>query len=249
MAFWRRYAEFVRCGRPVEITGQPGYEPYAPATRGPALWYSGGVESTYTKAVLDEQGISPALLHIEDFPLFTGPDRRIGQIHFLCAAIASSLGYGPVYLGMERNDLLLGATPFMRGYVERHPFFASWWSEYQPEHQVITLCGHQHKEEIIAWLHERSIPVTGTCDRLRGGAWCGDCYKCFEAFYSAKSVGVDLGIPLARSGFDRYYGEYRRYLDSGFADNFNNAYQHYVRLQISYGLTFDPRSDCREDAM
>jgi hypothetical protein len=201
----------------------------------------------YTRVVLAERGIEPTLLHIEDFAEFSGPDRRIGQIHFLCASIASSLGFGPIYLGMERADLLLGQNAFMRSYVERHPVFADWWSEYQPEHPLVTICGDLHKEQIIAWLHERSITVTGTCDQLSGGRWCGDCYKCFEAFYSAKAVGIDLGIRLARRAFERYYAEYRRYVDSGFSDNFNNAYHHYVRLQISYGLVFDPESDCRGD--
>lgn len=246
VAFWRWYAEFIRCDRPVELVlDDPA--PYPAVTRGPALWFSGGVESTYTKAILDQQGVAPTLLRIEDHPVFTGPDRCFGQIHFLCAVIASALGHGPIYLGMERHDLLLGATPFRRGYVERHPLFARRWSQYQPEHPMITLCGDLHKEEIITWLHEHDIPITGTCDRLRGGAWCGDCYKCFEAFYSAKAVGIDLGVRLTRAAFDRYHGEYRRYVDSDFVDNVNNAYQHYVRLRISYGLTFDPRSDCGQD--
>jgi hypothetical protein len=246
--FWRWYAEFVRCGRQVEIEEVTDVAEYPAATGGPALWYSGGVESTFALVQLEARSISPALLHIEDYPVFSGPDRRIGQIHFLCAVVASSLGYGPIYLGMERNDLLLGASEFMRGYVERHPVFADRWSEYQPEHAVLTLCGDWHKEEIISWLHERAIPITGTCDRLQGGAWCGDCYKCFEAYYSAKAVDVDLGIRLTCAAFDRYYGEYRRYVESGFADNFNNAYQHYVRLQVSYGLAFDRKQDCREGA-
>ena len=246
--FWSWYAGFIRCGRPFQLTVGPDGEGYPAPSRGPALWFSGGVESTYTRAVLAEQGLEPALLNIADFPVFTGPDHRIGQIHFLCAVVAASLGYGPVYLGMERNDLLLGATPFMRGYVERHPLFAWHWSAYQPTHEIRTVCADLHKEEIIQWLHQRDLRITGTCDRLDGGAWCGDCYKCFEAFYSAKAVGIDLGIRLTRAAFDRYYAEYRHFVDSGFTDNFNNAYQHYVRLQISYGLHFDPVGDCEGGA-
>jgi hypothetical protein len=237
--------EFVRCGRLVEIAPVTDAADYPPATGGPALWFSGGVESTFVRTLLEARGVSPTLLRIEDYPVFTGPDRRIGQIHFVCAVVASALGYGPIYLGMERNDLLLGSSPFMRGYVERHPVFAERWSEYQPDHPVLTLCGNRHKEGIISWLHERAIPITGTCDRLHGGQWCGDCYKCFEAYYSAKAVGVDLGVRLTAAAFDLYHGEYRRYVESGFVDNVNNAYQHYVRLQVSYGLTFDRRSDCR----
>ncbi|GAA1938416.1 GNAT family N-acetyltransferase [Kitasatospora viridis] len=249
VAAWREFAEFLRCGRPIEVTGGAQWPAYPKPDKGPALWYSAGVESTYVKAVLEEQGIKPTLLDIADFDLFKGPDRRIGQVHFLCASIAASLGYGPIYLGMERADLMLGASEFMRGYTERHPYFADWWSRYQPEHQVITLVGGMHKEEIISWLHERGIGVTGTCDNaIPGRAWCGDCYKCFEAFYTAKPVGIDLGIPLTRAAFDRYHVEYRRFVDSEFTDNYNNAYQHYVRLQITYGPIFDPDVDCQDDA-
>jgi hypothetical protein len=247
LEFWSWYVDVVRCGRPFRTATLAADSSYPPATAGAALWYSGGVESTYTRAVLADRGIEPTLLKISDFSVFTGPDRRHGQIHFLCAVVAASLGYSPIYLGMERQDLLLGSAPFTRGYVERHPLFAEKWSAYQPEHEVRTVCADLNKEQIIQWLDGRGIRITGTCDRLSGGAWCGDCYKCFEAFYTAKAVDIDLGIRLTRSAFERYHGEYRRYVDSGFTDNFNNANQHYVRLQITYGLVFDPAVDCGED--
>ena len=247
LEFWRWYAGYIRCGRPYKLQPASDAQTYPEPVRGPALWFSGGVESTYTRMMLAEQGIVPTLLDIADFPVFSGPDRRVGQIHFLCAAVASGLGCGPIYLGMERNDLLLGADGFTHGYVERHPLFARHWSAYQPEHPVVTVCGDLFKEEIISWLHQRRVPITGTCDRLTGGEWCGDCYKCFEAFYTAKAVDIDLGIRLTRAAFDLYHGEYRRYVDSGFRDNVNNAYQQYVRLQIVYGLTFDRSGDCRRD--
>jgi hypothetical protein len=111
---------------------------------------------------------------------------------------------------------------------------------------VRTVAGGLHKEEMITWLHERGIPILGTCDRLTDGAWCGECYKCYEAFYSAKAVGIDLGIPLTRQAYELYHAEYERFVASGFTDNFNNASQHYVRLQITYGPLFDPDADCRE---
>jgi hypothetical protein len=243
---WGEYARFVRCGRPIEVLGGAQVPGYPAADKGPALWFSGGVESTYTREVLAAQGIEPTLLSIHDYDLFNGPDRKIGQIHFLCAAIASALGYGPIYLGMERNDLLLGRSEFMRGYFERHPRFADWWSRYQQAHPVRTVAGGLHKEEMITWLHERDIPILGTCDRLTDGAWCGECYKCYEAFYSAKAVGIDLGIPLTRQAYELYHAEYERFVASGFTDNFNNASQHYVRLQITYGPLFDPDADCCE---
>jgi hypothetical protein len=242
LGFWTWYAHFVRLDPELVIGVNPSAPPYPAADAGPALWYSGGVESTYTRALLADENVT--LLSIEEFDVFYGPDRAIGQIHFLCAVLASSYGYGPIYMGMERNDLLLGWTVQMRSYVERHPVFAEAWTAYQPDHPLITLCADLHKEEIIKWLADRSIAITGTCDRMRGGEWCGDCYKCFEAYYSAKAVGVTLPVSLRATAFDRYYAEYRRYVESDFTDNFNNAYQHYVRLQITYGLEFDRHRDC-----
>jgi hypothetical protein len=242
--FWGWYAEMIRWGRPFRLATISDPPTYRFPDRGPALWFSGGVESTYTRTVLADRGTFPQLLDIGDFPAFGGPDRRLGQIHFLCAAISASLGHEVAYLGMERQDLLLGPTAFSRGYVERHPVFAARWSEYQPRHRLQTICAELHKEQMIRWLHEREIQITGTCDGLSGGAWCGDCYKCFEAFYTAKAVGIDLGIPLTRGAFARYHSEYRAYVDSGFVDNFNNAYQHYVRLQISHQVDFEPDRDC-----
>jgi hypothetical protein len=241
-AFWEWYASTVRCGRPYRLKRVSGAPDYPPPSRDCALWFSGGVESTYTLEQIRQ--LNPVLLNIADYPVFNSGHRRIGQIHFLCAAIAAVLGFRRTYLGIERTDLLLAHNEFSRGYLERTAEFTRRWSAYQPEHTLHTVCGDLHKEEIIQWLTERNIPITGTCDRYRGGRWCGDCYKCFEAFYTAKAVGIDLSIPLKREAFQRYYAEYRRYVDSGFADNFNNAFQHYARLQITYQVTFDPDTDC-----
>lgn len=240
--FWNWYASTVRYGRPYRLQSVIGIEDYPPATRDCALWYSGGVESTYTLQQIKER--NPVLLSIGDYAVFDGPHRRIGQIHFLCATIAAILGFRTTYLGIERTDLLLAHNELSRRYLERTAEFTVRWSSYQPEHALRTVAGHLHKEEIIRWLVERNIPITGTCDRFRGGRWCGDCYKCFEAFYSAKAVGIDLSLPLKREAFHRYYQQYRRYVESGFTDNYNNAYQHYARLQITYGVVFDPDADC-----
>jgi hypothetical protein len=242
-SFWNWYAAMIRCGRPFRLALSDDVPPYPQPTRQQAIWFSGGVESTYTLEQIKH--LNPDFLRIEDFPVFFGEHRRIGQIHFLCAALAASLGYATTFIGVERNDLLLAHNPFSRRYLERSPAFIEAWSNYQPKHKLVSVCSHLHKEEIINWLHERRLKVTGTCDKYRGGRWCGDCYKCFEAFYSAKAVGVDLGIRLTRKAFDEYYSEYSRFIESGFKDNFNNAYQHYVRLQIMYGLSFEPDVDCQ----
>ncbi len=242
-SFWDWYAAMIRCGRPYRLILLDDVPPYPPPTRQHALWFSGGVESTYTLEQIKHH--SPEILRIEDFPVFFGEHRKIGQIHFLCAAIAASLGFTLTFIGVERNDLLLAHNPFSRRYLERSPAFVEAWSGYQPEHQLVSVCSHLHKEEIISWLDKRELKVTGTCDTYRGGRWCGDCYKCFEAFYSAKAVGVDLGIRLTRRAFDQYYSEYKRFVESDFTDNFNNAYQHYIRLQIMYHLRFEPDVDCQ----
>lgn len=240
--FWIWYASIIRLERPFRMVRCAEAPPYPAANGKRALWFSGGVESTYTLAHI--RHLDPTLLHVEDFELFQSEHRKIGQIHFLCAAVASSLGYSQTYLGVERNDLLLCDDSFSRGYVERSNEFLQAWSRYQPEHSLLSVCNHLHKEEIIAWLQQKGLQITGTCDRYRGGRWCGDCYKCFEAFYTAKAVNIDLGIRLTRRAFTQYHGEYRRYIDSEFRDNFNNAYQHYVRLQIMRHLKFEPDTDC-----
>ncbi len=220
--FWNWYAQTIRFGDEFELIPVDGIADYPPPARKTALWYSGGVESTYSLQMLQDQ--NPDLLSIHDFEVFTGPDRKVGQIHFICAAIAAGLGYETTYLGMERDDFLLAKSRKAQGYVERHPSFAARWSAYQPGHQLRTVCGDLDKEEMILWLSRNGVKITGTCDNFDDGQWCGECYKCFEAFYFAKAVGADLGFRLSRSHFGDYYGKYQRYVSSGFTDNFNNSY-------------------------
>jgi hypothetical protein len=242
-AFWTWYADTVRFGTPYRLRPVEGVPPYPPPERPVALWFSGGAESTYTLRQIEH--LTPDLLSIGDFAAFTGPDRRIGQIHFLCAAIAAGMGYAETYLGMERDDLLLRRTRFAQRYVERHPVFAERWTGYQPQHRLHTVCGHLDKEEVIAWLVAHDVPITGTCDNHDDGTWCGDCYKCFEAYYFAKAVGLDLGFRLTERAFTEMCGTYRRYVDTDFAESFNNSYHRFARLQILYGIEFDRARDCR----
>lgn len=238
--FWSWYAETARFGRPFRLRPVDA-PPYPPGDGRVALWFSGGVESTYS---LDElRPLNPVLLKIEDYPVFQGEHRRIGQIHFLCAALGSAAGFCRVFLGVERDDMLLSNNPQARRYLERTPVFLDAWSRQHPEHRVDSVCRHLYKEQILLKLRERSLQITGTCDRYRGGRWCGECYKCFEAFYTAKAVGLDLGIRLAGASCARYMEEYRTYVASEFRDNYNNVYQHYARLQIVHGLRFEPERD------
>lgn len=240
--FWDWYARTMRFGEEFKLEPVAAVPEYPPPDRGAALWYSGGAESTYSLEILRDE--KPDLLSIEDYEVFTGPDRRIGQVHFICAAVAAGIGYRTIYLGMERDDFLLSRAKQAQQYAERDPLFTEKWSGYQPLHELRTVCGHLPKEEIIRWLAECGILITGTCDRRTGGSWCGECYKCFEAFYFARAVDVDLGIRLVRTSCERYYAQYRRYVDSRFADNFNNSYHRFVRLQMQYHITIDPEQDC-----
>jgi hypothetical protein len=240
--FWTWYARTIRFGGEFELVPVDGMPEYPEPAREAVLWYSGGVESTYSLQLLRNQ--NPDLLSINDYEVFTGPDRKVGQIHFICAAIAAGLGYRTIYLGMERDDFLLSRSRKAYGYVERHPTFAARWAAYQPDHELRTVCGDLDKEEVIRWLADRGIEITGTCDNFDDGQWCGECYKCFEAFYFAKAVDIDLGIPLSRRYFSDYYGKYQRYVASGFTDNFNNSYHRFARLQMRYLIEFDPDQDC-----
>src|SRR5215831_9832571 len=74
-AFWTWYAQTIRFGEEFEIVPVDGIADYPPPTDKVALWYSGGVESTYSLEMLKDQ--NPDLLSIHDFEVFTGPDRKI----------------------------------------------------------------------------------------------------------------------------------------------------------------------------
>ncbi len=243
LEFWSWYARTVRCGEPCQLVPVDGVPAYPAPDGRVALWFSGGVESTYTLEQI--RGQHPVLLRAEEFPAFASRHRHIGEVHFLCAALASAMGFSRIYLGVERHDLLLAKTRFAHGYVERHPSFLHAWSRYQPAHQLVSVCEQLHKEEILSWLIERDVKITGSCDRFKDGTWCGDCYKCFETWYTAKAVGHRLEmIPLSRWGWDQYHASYREYVDSGFRKNYRNAYQHFARLQMTYHLEFDREADC-----
>lgn len=243
LPFWTWYSSIARRGEDLRFVEYDCEHAYPAASRRVALWYSGGCESTYTLAEIGDQELD--LLRIEDFRLFTSEHRRYGQIHFLCAAVAAALGYRCTYLGVERHDLLLPHTAAAGRYLERSPGFLDAWSAYLPEHELKSVCRALAKEEILRSVVQRGLRLTGTCDRYKDGRWCGDCFKCYEAFYTAKAATVALPIRLHGDAFDRYHGEYQRYLQSGFVDNFNNAQQYFLRLQVMYNIRFDREADCR----
>lgn len=241
--FWHWYAAFIRCGREYSLEVDDTWESaeYPQPQRDVAIWYSGGVESTYTLYKIGH--LKPELLSIDDYAVFSGPHRRVGPIHFICAAVSAQLGFRRIYLGVERNDPLLCRTAHARSFVERTPLFLERWNDYRTQNQLLSECSHLHKEEIISELHDCGIPITGTCDNMKNG-WCGRCFKCFEAFYSAKVNDIDLGVRLKEEAFDQFYGEYQRYIASGFKENPYNALQYFVRLQMFYGLEFERDRDC-----
>ncbi len=243
--FWSWFCGIARNGCAVELSEYPCDHHYPPVGRAVALWFSGGCESTYTLDVIRE--LDPDLLRIEDFELFESEHRRHGQIHFLCAAIAAALGYRTTYLGVERNDLLLPRIGRGGQYLERSAAFLDAWSAYLGDRSLLSVCRDFTKEEILQKVAERGLRLTGTCDNRKDGNWCGDCFKCYEAFYAAKAVGVSLPISLKVAAFDRYNSEYRNYIASGFRDNFNNAQQFFLRLQVIYGVRFDREADCGAD--
>jgi hypothetical protein len=243
--FWSWYCEIASRGSCVDLSEYPCGHKYPPVSRGVALWFSGGCESAYTLDVIRK--LNPDLLRIEDFDLFGGEHRRHGQIHFLCAAIAAALGYHLTYLGVERNDLLLPHIERGGHYLERGVAFLDAWSAYLGDRSLRSVCRDFTKEEILRMVAERGLRLTGTCDNCKDGNWCGDCFKCYEAFYAAKAVGVSLPVRLKRAAFDRYYSEYQNYMASGFRDNVNNAQQFFLRLQVIYGVRFDREADCSTD--
>lgn len=242
--FWLWYSAMLRPGNmpQIDVLEDAPLYPERDAVRPFALWFSGGIESSYTLQRISH--LEPDLLSIDDFKLFSGSDRSFGQIHFLCAVVSATLGYNVSYIGVERNDLLLTKNATHQGFIERSPEFLDKWSSYQPNRQMHTICRDLHKEEILANLVAAGGKVTGTCDFFKDGRWCGGCFKCFEAFYTAKAIGVSLGISLDGKKCSRYYSEYERFIKSGFQDNYNNAYQYFVRLQIVYGLDMDSANDC-----
>src|SRR5579885_3588035 len=61
--FWHWYASTVRCGRPFRLSPHT-VAAYPPATRESCLWFSGGVESTYTLEQVRAE--APVLLDIAD---------------------------------------------------------------------------------------------------------------------------------------------------------------------------------------
>jgi hypothetical protein len=223
----------------VEIEGAPAYPtPH----RGRALWFSGGVESTYTKHKLAAPEVEE--LKIEDFAVFQGRHRKVGQIHFICAALSAAMGYETAYLGIERHDLLIPKVGSGRRYVERSTSFLDAWNRYLADTRIDSLCSSLSKEEILERVLDNHLSITGTCDTHKDGRWCGDCFKCYEAYYTAKAIGRNLGFKLRPAAFDRYFSEYARYLESNFSDNYNNAQQYFARLRIMYDVTFDKSADC-----
>jgi len=239
--FWVWYASMLR-GDSLSVcrTDEPLDEFPEPNGR-VCLWYSGGAESTYTLQKI--RHLRPAILRYEDYANYLRPYRGRGQVHLLLATVSASLGYSVAYLGIERNDLLLCNTSHARSYVERSSEFIRVWNQFHPRHRLRSCCTDLYKEQIVAELILSGTPFS-SCDVLSSG-WCRNCYKCFEAFYSAKAMGLSIGFRLQSDVYDRIYeGEYRSYVASAFRENPYNALQYFARLQILYGLQFERERDC-----
>ncbi len=252
LSFWRWYKDWVNPFAKITLTPMHDAPSYPPISRQSALWYSGGCESTYC---LDEisKTETPDLLAIGDFDLFEGRHRRYGQIHFLCAAIGAALGYRTTYAGVEKNDLLYSRVRIGDRYqggltIERTPEFMARWTAYVGDRAFTSVCSHLTKEQIYLELADRGLTIIGTCDTFDDGTWCGSCFKCFEAYYSCKAVGLEPPTKLSYQAFDTFHEEYARYVASGFRDNTNNAAQYFVRLQVIYGVQFERERDCDPDA-
>ena len=246
-AFWTWYASMLcpASGQGANVVRVTHSRPPVPAFPDPgggvALWFSGGAESTYTLKRIEH--LRPTLLRYEDLETLLAPYRGGGQVHLVLAAVSAGMGFSVAYLGVERNDLLLGADPRTWRYVERTPLFIQRWNRFHPQHRLRTCCGELEKEQIVAALLRGGI-VFSSCDRQPSG-WCRNCFKCFEAYYSAKAVGLDIGFRLSTEVFDQIHDrEYLPYVASGFRLNPFNALQYFVRLQIVHGLTFDRDRDC-----
>lgn len=242
LEFWRWYASMIRPEAAIRIVPAAEEPPPFPEPNGQVcLWFSGGAESTFTLRKIEH--LQPTLLCYEDFASVLDPYRGRGQVHLLLASVSAGLGYSVAYLGVERNDLLIGRNPATWPFVERSAQFIEEWNRHHPGHRLRTCCGSLHKEEIVAALLRWEQPFS-SCDR-RSGGWCRDCFKCFEAYYSARAMGLDIGYRLTRRVFEQIHDrEYVPYVASGFRTNPFNALQYFVRLQISYGLVFDPDADC-----
>lgn len=250
--FWTWYKDWVNPFAEIALRPVGDFPDYPPVRKESALWFSGGCESTYC---LDEirKTQTPDLLHIDDFDLFRGRHRRYGQIHFLCAAIGAALGYRTTHAGVERNDLLLSRVVqgerFLGGLtIERTPEFMDRWTQYVGDRAFTSVCRDLTKEQVYLELDARGLEIRGTCDAFDDGTWCGSCFKCFEAFYSCKAVGLAPPVRLSCAAFDMFHAEYDRYVSSGFRLNTNNAAQYFLRLQVIYGMQFERDIDCDPDA-
>jgi hypothetical protein len=248
MGFWRWYKGWVNPFADIALRPVTDVPTYPPVTRTSALWYSGGCESTYC---LDEirKTEAPDLLSINDFELFRGRHRQYGQIHFLCAAIGAALGYRATHAGVERNDLLLSRVVKNDRYlggltVERTPEFMDRWTDYLGDRAFTSVCRDLTKEQLYLELNARGLQIKGTCDAFNDGTWCGSCFKCFEAYYSCKAIGLAPPTKLSYDAFDTFHDEYKQYLSSSFQMNVNNAQQYFLRLQVIYGVQFDRDRDC-----
>ncbi len=246
--FWTWYGGMVRpelsrrTSAAADPSGSTAAAPQFPAPSGRvAVWYSSGAKSTYTLARVEH--LRPTVLRYEDYEPFLAPYRGEGFLPLILAAASAGMGFSVAYLGVERNDLVVGAEPSTWRHVERTPAFIDQWNHFHPQHRLRSCCRDLEKEAVVAALLDEGRSFS-SCHRRRSG-WCRDCHGCLEAYYSAKATGRDIGFRLTRSVFDQVHtGEYRPYVASDFRRNPRNDLQYLVRLQIVHGLTFEPDRDC-----
>lgn len=246
--FWAWYANNMRSGSSVQVHPSSERLDDFPEPNGAVcLWRSDRSASAYTFHTIAH--LRPTLLLVEDYSDFLEPfyGKEQGlesrQSNLVLACLSAGMGYSVTYLGVERDDLLIGVGRATHASIERSPEFITTWNRFHPRHRLRSCCAHLHKEQIIRKLLTTGVPFSN-CDSFKS-TWCGDCFGCFEAYYSAKAVGLDPGFRLTGRIYDQIYSQaYLDYLKSGFKNDPADVLHYFVRLQIVYKLEFDRSVDC-----
>jgi hypothetical protein len=246
--FWFWYAGMIHRNHSVHI--QPSREQldsFPEPNNGVCLWCSNKAAFAYTFHTIAH--LHPTLLRVEDYSNFLAlfynkeHDLENRQSNLVLACLSAAMGYSVTYLSIERDDLLIGVDRITGASIEHSPEFITTWNRYHPRHRLRSCCAHLHKEEIIRELLTNDVPFSN-CDNEKT-TWCRDCFGCFEAYYSAKAIGLELGFRLTSRIYDQIYGHaYADYLKSGFKNDPANILHYFVRLQIIYKLKFERSVDC-----
>jgi 7-cyano-7-deazaguanine synthase in queuosine biosynthesis len=232
--FWEAYCKFIE--KDIKISKVKSLEPHIRRSNN-LFWFSGGLESTVVKHMLDKKKISYHMTNIqENKDFFREAIKEDLTYEFIFARIGEKLSYKQIIVGIE--DDALWKPALSRNYYtkfEMDNFFFDMWNTHRVA-RLISPVGLMHKDEVLCYAIAHNLKFS-SCD-FEEKTHCGECYKCFELWCYYTAIGEKPLFSISKKCYDLFLNEWKEYKNSSYKAEFNpyGSLQRYIRLRVIYGF-------------